>query len=539
VNKKPKDNTLPSEEERYKNYYMSVLHNIKEKQNFKGELPSKNSLFHLWAEQVPFLEEVIYHLDDIGASAGLLIEMKDSFSHAAKLADSTVRAFSIVSLVIAALDFIRIPGIYIASAVLGREVPFKLTNAAKWGYSAVILGLTIGAFAAPVIAPIFTVAIASLVFAVSAFTLGRFFYKRAKKRTALAQLTKEHGDIDTAEEQLEKIQFKSDGLMQKMKAFETLDPSQQEELLDKVDKLDTKFKDKKAEIQKLYDKRKKLEVALEMSAEIARNKSVGLVLSAAILTGFALSLVFPPVGLAVLISASAAAVAFLVGKAVLPRLKNTRLGAWLTARFKSKAQATEAETQISPAKTAELETELPVHEKTVDIMRKLFGSARTEETLRQLVLDTQKMGDLDRHFTKIVKKKDEKEAVLFFNRLAFKANIHKLTPENINNFLEQLASFEQGKALLKQGLAKVQSGEFPGDIAENLFANTFLAKVLDMDNPRPANPDIARQKSVITDLEDDKEGEGEKEGVGEGEKEETGEGEKEGAGEEDGLDLKL
>lgn len=481
-----------------KSLYLDKLKNVKdEKQSFKGVPPSKKNIFFSMAEDVLFLEEVIYHLNDIGASASYLIEMKDHFSYAARAANS---GFGYISLVVAAIDFIRIPAIYIASAALGREVPFKLTNAARWGYSAVILGLTIAAIAAPVVAPFLSVAIAAAFFAVNVVALGRFFYKRAQKRRELAQLTKENGDIDTAEKELKEIQQKADLLMEKINKKENITDQEQIE----VNNLAADFEDKKAEIQKLFDRKTKLEVTLEKSIGKAINKGIAIVLSAAILTGFALSLVFPPVGLAVIITASAATAVFVAGHLALPLLKKTRFGAWVSSLFSSKKQA-DQETENKPANTAEPALE-EVHEKTIDIMRQLFKSDQ-KDALRKLVMDMRKMEALDSHFTYIVEKQDEKAAVLFFNKLAFKANKYCLTEDDAKGFFQQLNSFEEGKRLLKKGLIKLQSGEISLDIPE-LFSNPVLVKALELEQYRSPKGETASKESVVSSPIKDEDGDG-------------------------------
>lgn len=125
---------------------------------------------------VPFLKKFLREVDEAGDALTRLGEHTDSI-HSSSITDSISQGFHFGSVAIAALDFVRIPLIYLYAYLTRQKVPLTLNNNAKWLYATVLLGLTIAALVVPGLAPILAVATAGVMFAGSAFMFGKMIKK--------------------------------------------------------------------------------------------------------------------------------------------------------------------------------------------------------------------------------------------------------------------------------------------------------------------------------------------------------------------------
>ena len=86
--------------------------------------------------RIPFLTGFLQHLDDAGKFAQFMIK---AASDGMKLLKKTTSGSVIGGIVLDAIDFFRIPFLYLGAWLTGTGLPFTLSNNAQWLYSAVLL----------------------------------------------------------------------------------------------------------------------------------------------------------------------------------------------------------------------------------------------------------------------------------------------------------------------------------------------------------------------------------------------------------------
>lgn len=138
-------------------------------------------------EKIPFLANFLRSVDATGVSLSKLAYIQGN-----EVAGTVNSGFRIAGAVIAFIDFIRIPAMYLAAWLLDQPLSINLSQKAKWLYSAVILSLSLAGLLAPTtIAPFIALAAASLAFMVSVFTLSKLFYDRHQTKQLLKQIKQE------------------------------------------------------------------------------------------------------------------------------------------------------------------------------------------------------------------------------------------------------------------------------------------------------------------------------------------------------------
>jgi hypothetical protein len=296
---------------------------------------TKKSLLRAAAARIPWLSKISLKVDDAADSAIRIGErvsnVNDSFGN-----ESIAHGFHYAVLVMAALDFVRIPLIYLAAHLLNEKIPFKLSNNARWIYSAFLLGLTITALAAPVTAPVIAFIGAGTGLVFGTFLLARTVYARYQlgKERKLIQ-----GEIAKAEELMKLLQDEAKELEQKLAtsngdAFIALE----------IKGLEERYESQKSLIYELKNKE------LHIEQKIARvgmmrvfDKSIGVGLTSLSIIGLVVTLFFPPLGGWILAGAAIAGGVYLTGRLLTPVVKH--LGNWLMNHFKSSKESPESESK--------------------------------------------------------------------------------------------------------------------------------------------------------------------------------------------------
>ncbi len=340
---------------------------IAETEKFEGRISKEEVLVLKALEKVmPSLTKVLSGTAKASSKMVEYIDVKEGMHDAVKNLHGVTSGLGIGSAAFRATDLVTIPATYVAAYTLGKQdkVPFTTTKKFRMLFAAVILGIGIAALAAaPVILPFLSIAASAAVFSMAAYTLVNFVRERNKTNKDIQEVMQElHDlpDIDTLHEEQRNLEEELSELqkdLSEMKAkLNTADSDTDRELiLGNVEKLESKTKlvlediEKRytqfERIQQLHDKQMELEVTSKTMGkdEVIKN-GVSLLVATASLAGVALSVVFPPVGLALIISAGATGGllgAYVVGKKVWPKLKETKLGQWMARRLNSKENESE------------------------------------------------------------------------------------------------------------------------------------------------------------------------------------------------------
>ncbi|WP_347252164.1 hypothetical protein [Legionella sp.] len=242
-------------------------------------------------EKIPFLANFLRSVDATGVSLSKLAYIQGN-----EVAGTVNSGFRIAGAVIAFIDFIRIPAMYLAAWLLDQPLSINLSQKAKWLYSAVVLSLSLAGLLAPTtIAPFIALAAASLAFMVSIFTLSKLFYDRHQTKQLLKQIRQE---IEETEFELQQMIWLAKELGELLNT-----PDKKKNYLayiEQVNQLQEDMDEKKETLQELYDNQLEAAQLLEgLGWHGVLDKTVGLGLATTALIGLTLSLFFPVIGLAI------------------------------------------------------------------------------------------------------------------------------------------------------------------------------------------------------------------------------------------------
>ncbi|QBR85139.1 hypothetical protein E3983_12725 [Legionella israelensis] len=511
------------------------------KNGIVGKTPDEDSIIKALEKQIPGVANIANRLRDTGSHTDAFIK-EEILSHhirgSAKAATAVGTGFSIASLVFYAFEFFRIPGIYLASFILGRKVPFTLKNNAKWLYSAVLLGLSIAAIAVPGVAPFLAIGISALAVGVGLFTVGRFFYR---KRQIKKELSKQNEEIEKVENDIDKLRqakiedtlnykFSNENIENAIKdmrkAKEDLDalksknateeeikeagkklessqnklislyfkarrdkastPKELDAMFEEMEEFQKKLQTNMEHLQNLKDKVAELEKENEeMGLMSVVDKGVGTILGAAALGGLVVSLFFPPIGAGILLGVSAAALTYASARLATPLFK--KLGSWLVSKAKSIINKPEEEKEPAvkdvmnaPKPHKKIVPSDEVHESTADIF-KTFFSENVVVALKKEICQTKHMEKIDRKLEALTKAQDHKGILEYFSNLAERFDRHQMGQRNVDFFLERLNNLQPGLRLLQQAF---KSEDLKTDVtsiekAQHILNNEVLKKALE------------------------------------------------------------
>ncbi|MBL7481793.1 hypothetical protein [Legionella bononiensis] len=296
---------------------------------------TKKSLLRAAAARIPWLSKISLKVDDAADTAIRIGErvsnVNDSFGN-----ESIAHGFHYAVLVMAAIDFVRIPLIYLAAYLLDEKIPFKLSNNARWIYSAFLLGLTITALAAPVTAPVIAFIGAGTGLVFGTFLLARTLntrYQLGKERKFI------QGEIAKAEELMKLLQDDAKELEHKL-ATSTGD----EFIALEIKGLEERYESQKSLIYELKNKELHLEQKIDRVGMMrVFDKSIGVGLTSLSIIGLVVTLFFPPVGGWILAGAAIAGGVYLTGRLLTPVVKH--FGNWLMNQFTSSKESVEPESK--------------------------------------------------------------------------------------------------------------------------------------------------------------------------------------------------
>jgi hypothetical protein len=289
-----------------------LLQEILEPLSYNLKKPSqKESLL----KKLPFISRLIKSTGGLGGSA---LQFGSSVSFLQSSGSTSLAAgFNWASLGFAIFDFILIPLIYLSAFILKEPVPFKLSTNAKWLYAALVLGLSIAALALPAIASILGLVIGSLVLSVSVFLLAKTLVKRDALSKELKSLEQE---ISTEEQEMADIQDKGYLLQGELQKAQTNEEVQA--LKQKIIQLHQLFLFTKEKVQTLKERELAVtEKIKHLGAIHIVDRVVGITFTAGAVTGLALSLVFPYIGLTIVAAVSIASFTYLLGRAAMSLAK--------------------------------------------------------------------------------------------------------------------------------------------------------------------------------------------------------------------------
>ncbi|EHL29324.1 hypothetical protein [Legionella drancourtii] len=273
---------------------------------------------------------------------------------------------------LAALDFLMVPGIYLAAFVLKRPVPITLNNNARWLYSAVLLALAITALTVPGAAPVIGLVSAGLALGLSTFLLAKALRERyvlGKERKALRR------ELVGAEEEMQQIQCEAEKLHTLLQ--QTTDQEHLTEIYQHIASLQQRHQTQKERIEALKEKEEVIEEKIkELGIVHIVDKGLGVSLASLAVVGLVTSLFFPHVGLAILIGVSAVSLAYLAVRITVPIVR--ALGNWLINKFRN---AAETEHEVQNSNTLQLaEQQEHRHEQSLDNTIAVTNRVHVEST---------------------------------------------------------------------------------------------------------------------------------------------------------------
>ncbi|PWY56544.1 hypothetical protein DGG96_05310 [Legionella qingyii] len=295
----------------------SIKHLRKKLKSMKGTKASKKSIAQSILKILPFFNKFIDSAEGAGSTITSMVQIQGHLTHASEAAGS---AFLIIRVVNAAIDFIRIPCIYIAAYIANQESPITLSRNARFLYSAVLLGLTITALAFPPSAPIIALVLSIAALGLSVVTLAKLYYKRYEVKDQLAQIEK---DIDIKKNRIAALIDSLEQLEGEAKKAKL--EGQRENFNNLKDKIKTErheIQEQLNELQKLYDNQ---EIGKEKLAKLGTiatlDKTAGVAFTSLALIGAIVSLVFPPAGLPIIAAAASLAAIYVIGRVTYPIFK--------------------------------------------------------------------------------------------------------------------------------------------------------------------------------------------------------------------------
>ncbi|WP_419419614.1 hypothetical protein ACNVED_14100 [Legionella sp. D16C41] len=261
---------------------------------------------------IPGLSEIFDRINDAGENFSALMQLKENFAAGANVAQAS---FHGLGLGLAILDFIRIPAIFLAAALLGQKVPVTLSKTGQWAYAGAMVALAALMIALPGAIPIITVITAGFILGNAVFTLGRLLYQRHQLKKDLKNIA-EHIHEET--ENLNKLQLKAQSLRTQL---EQATENEKANLLKEYITLKAEYANRCKSLQALYDKKEIFTYKLAKRDHLAVvDKVTAVLLSAGILVGAAVAIAFPPIGFAVAAACAAAGIVYLVSRIAIPFL---------------------------------------------------------------------------------------------------------------------------------------------------------------------------------------------------------------------------
>jgi hypothetical protein len=271
-------------------------------------------------KKIPLLSGVLRNLNQAGNAVNRLVRIAGS---KLEMLETLGTGFQYVGIALNALDFLRIPFIYLASLYFHKNPPVTLSKNVRWFYSAVVLSLTIIAVALPVVALPMALALAALPVAFTIITMAKTLYKRYKVPKELKAVSEKINEITKDLLSLKDETIRLEAVFHQAK-LSGLDTSTIQQSLDRVSQqFNQLIAEKEPILRELSDQKFKCKAVLaKHSSDAVMDKGVGLAVAAIILAGVTLSLFFPPLGLGIVAGGAMIGVAYIIIRMAFPLMKH-------------------------------------------------------------------------------------------------------------------------------------------------------------------------------------------------------------------------
>lgn len=283
-------------------------------------------------KQLPFLTGFIRNMIEARNAATQLVTLASDLPP-----DSleVVKSTQFVGLALRAVDFIRIPLIYIAALSVGEKPPFTLSNNGKWLYAASLLALSLVALTLPATAPIIAIAAPSLVLTVSLYSFGKLYYDYRQNKIELGTI---NNKLNEATINFEDMKRDAEALKK------DFTHAIQEKEITLAGNLSNVIKNlshdvavhKNTVMQPLTDRQHVLEEKMHIESEMME-RAIGIGFASFAVIGAVTTLFFPPLGLGILISVGVVSGAYALGKLAEPHV--TALSEQRSTKNQQKSEA--------------------------------------------------------------------------------------------------------------------------------------------------------------------------------------------------------
>lgn len=363
-----------------KDNYADSLEEVARMQHIPTFTPESEEKTHILIElirKIPFLEDFLRDSDESGEFISALLEAKGNETPSPSLTEATT-GFHYAHMGLAIVNFIRIPLMYMAAWILGKELPFKLTRMGKLVYSAVLLALAVTTVIIPGLATVMGIAASGLGLGLSLYTLGNYFYQRSQLKKEIAGYDRAIALEDGLLKEIKEQSAQNGSDLQQ--AIKNGDKANIERLLGSIQRMKGVYDHTIKRQQTFHNDRFLLQQKLEkFNTTTLTDRAVGFALTFGLLTGLTLGLFFPPVGLGLAAASTILSVAYFTKRFVIPFIAN-KVQQWKEKRAEKSVETAgegkepQESLEVANEFTAQHTVASPairVHESTADTMIKL------------------------------------------------------------------------------------------------------------------------------------------------------------------------
>lgn len=306
---------------------------------------TERSLLALAFRRIPFMARFLPAARGAGGAIATIGEQVNSMRHS-EINQAISRGFHFGSMALSALDFLRIPAMYIAAYVLGEKIPFTLNNNVRWLYSGVLLGLTLAAFLVPGAAPVIGLVAAGLALSDAIYTLGKMFYEGVQLRKERKQVK---AAIIEAEAEMIELQEQAGYLEGLLK-----NATNREEILalrEQVNLLHQEYDQQKQKLVALKNRELHVEQKIaKMDTMHVIDRAMGFSLAIFSTVAAVLAMAFPPLAAAMgvaLLTTALTGAAYTLGRLIVPLVAPyfQRFGDWVKSKATSQPQPEEVKSE--------------------------------------------------------------------------------------------------------------------------------------------------------------------------------------------------
>ena len=336
-------------------------------------------LFLAAMKRIPFLASLLESVDDAG------LDLSEIVSGA-----QTRQGFQLGSLALSAIDFLKIPLIYLAAFLLSEKLPpFNLSRGVKWLYSGIGLGLGIAMLVLPGAFPFIATVGGILGVVVGAMSLGKLFLDRATTRDKLNAVQVDIEKARTLQTEIITKKKEFDGIINDMTISKTKRELKANRVLIDLQGLEIRFD--RFKLQELLNNEARYDAKLKKMASPVRvmDKSIGVVLAILGLAGAITLFVAPPVGLGILAAASLLGGAYFLARVATPWVKKSL--DWFKTKLnpaQSRANELEKEETKAPEPANKLD---PRHSPEALVETILHPSSENQEIVDEVLADAKKL----------------------------------------------------------------------------------------------------------------------------------------------------